>query len=173
MSHRLARWVVRRTAPLVQRVARAYGLRVDQHCVALGQHPLVIADPPERARGNIPRSVMFNTRSGAIYVGANTTFGEEVMLLTGKHLDIAQAEARGVPQHHVPESGRDIVVGSGCYIGARAIVIGPVRIGDFAVIGAGAVVTHDVPPRTMVVGVPARVIRSLDAEPSRRPRGQA
>ncbi|MBQ1497293.1 MAG: hypothetical protein IIZ38_03175 [Sphingomonas sp.] len=77
-------------------------------------------------------------------------------------MHISEARAAGVEQHHVPESGRDIVIGSGCYVGSGAILIGPVTIGDHAMIGAGAVVTADVPPYGFAVGVPARVVRMLD-----------
>ena len=155
------RSLIQLTAPWVRRLARAYALRVDEHCVALGQHPLIIEDPPAQARAHIPRTVMFNTRSGRIRVGTNTVFGEEVMVLTGKHLHCCDTAAAGFEHHHVLESGRDITIGTGCYIGSRAILIGPLIVGDYAVVGAGAVVTHDVAPRTMVAGVPARVVRSM------------
>jgi serine O-acetyltransferase len=46
-----------------------------------------------------------------------------------------------------------------CCIGAGAKILGPIRIGEGAVIGANAVVIHDVPPHSVVAGVPARVIR--------------
>ena len=54
---------------------------------------------------------------------------------------------------HAPVLGDDI------YIGAGAKILGPVRIGDSCVIGANAVVVKSVPPRCVVAGVPARVIR--------------
>lgn len=57
--------------------------------------------------------------------------------------------AYGVPQ-----------IESNVYIGAGAKILGPIRVGQGSVIGANAVVVHDVPPRSLVVGVPARVIRS-------------
>jgi acetyltransferase-like isoleucine patch superfamily enzyme len=146
----------------VQRLARAYDLRVEPALRVHGQHPLILADPIEVARHAIPRSVYFNTRSGSITIGHDTVFGEDVKVLTGKHMHISEARAAGVEQHHVPESGRDIVIGSGCYVGSGAILIGPVTIGDHAMIGAGAVVTADVPPYGFAVGVPARVVRMLD-----------
>lgn len=59
-------------------------------------------------------------------------------------------------------SGRGIVIDDGAWIGAGAAVLDGVHIGRGAVIGANAVVTKDVPPRSLAVGVPARVIRSLD-----------
>jgi acetyltransferase-like isoleucine patch superfamily enzyme len=64
----------------------------------------------------------------------------------------------------VPSAGRDIVIGSGCYIGSSSVIIGPVTIGNHAVIGAGSVVTHDVAAGTFVAGVPARLIAQLDGE---------
>ena len=48
--------------------------------------------------------------------------------------------------------------GIGCTSGANAVIIGPISIGDDAVIGAGAVVTKSIPPRSVAVGNPARVI---------------
>jgi bifunctional UDP-N-acetylglucosamine pyrophosphorylase/glucosamine-1-phosphate N-acetyltransferase len=50
----------------------------------------------------------------------------------------------------------------GAYIGSDSMLVAPVRIGRGAITGAGAVVTRNVPPRTVVVGVPARVTRALD-----------
>lgn len=55
-----------------------------------------------------------------------------------------------------------IAIGDGAFIGARAIILLGVTIGERAVVGAGAVVTRDVPARTVVAGVPARVIKSVD-----------
>lgn len=51
------------------------------------------------------------------------------------------------------------VVGTGAFIGARAVINPKVRIGANAIVGSGAVVTKDVPPNTVVVGTPARVVR--------------
>jgi acetyltransferase-like isoleucine patch superfamily enzyme len=152
---RLLRWVIARTSPAVHRCARAYSLRVDQPFRVLGEWPLILDEPAETARHRIPASVMFNTRSGSIRIGAECVFGEEVMLLTGKHLNVREAADANLPLHSVPAAGRDIVIGRGCYVGSRAIVIGPATVGEFAVIGAGAVVTRDVPPYTFVAGVPA------------------
>jgi serine O-acetyltransferase len=51
------------------------------------------------------------------------------------------------------------VIGDDVFIGAHAIVIGGVTVGDGAIIGPGSVVTKDVPPRSVVVGNPARILR--------------
>lgn len=57
--------------------------------------------------------------------------------------------------------GEGIVIEDGAWIGAGAAVLDGVRVGKGAVIGANAVVTTDIPPHTLAVGVPARVIRDL------------
>jgi acetyltransferase-like isoleucine patch superfamily enzyme len=55
-----------------------------------------------------------------------------------------------------------VIVGSGSFLGLGAMILPGVTIGDQAYVGAGAVVTRDVPPRTLVVGNPARVVSSYD-----------
>jgi len=56
---------------------------------------------------------------------------------------------------------RPVMVGDDVWIGANACVLRGVSIGEGAIVGAGAVVTHDVAPYTLVAGNPARVIREL------------
>jgi virginiamycin A acetyltransferase len=52
-----------------------------------------------------------------------------------------------------------IIIGNDVWIGAGAIILPEVTVGDGAIIGAGTVVTHDVPPYAIVVGVPAKILR--------------
>jgi acetyltransferase-like isoleucine patch superfamily enzyme len=54
----------------------------------------------------------------------------------------------------------DTWIGSTCFIGARSLILPGVRIGDGCVIGAGSVVTSDIPPNCLAVGNPARVVRT-------------
>jgi serine acetyltransferase len=54
------------------------------------------------------------------------------------------------------------VLGNNVNVGANALILGPVRVGDGAVIGAGSVVIHDVAPGCVVAGNPARILRSQD-----------
>lgn len=61
--------------------------------------------------------------------------------------------------YELPNEEGLIVVGNDVWIGARAIILSGVTIGDGAIIGAGAVVTHEVPPYAVVGGVPAKIIR--------------
>jgi len=53
----------------------------------------------------------------------------------------------------------DTRVGENCFIGARSVILPGVQIGDESIVAAGAVVTRDVPPRCIVAGNPARVVR--------------
>ncbi len=54
----------------------------------------------------------------------------------------------------------DTYIGFNCFIGAQAIIMPGVRVGDQCIVGSGAVVTRDVPPGSIVAGNPAKVIRS-------------
>lgn len=145
--------------PFVRRAANFYDIRLNYPITGSGTFPIEIDDIDSSSK-LIPKSVYFNTRSGKIKIGKNTMFGEDVMLLTGKHSDIGEIEVIE-DLHRVPLGGRDIIIGSNCYIGSGAILIGPVSIGDFSVICAGAVVTKDVIPYSMVGGIPAKKIKDL------------
>ena len=152
--------VVHLLRPLIRFLAVHSDIKVLYPWHASGQHPLIFEDTSEKYKEQIPKSTHFNTRSGKIVVGKNTVFGEDVMVLTGKHKFISEISELG-KLHEVPEGGRDIIIGSNCYIGGGAIIIGPVTIGDFAVICAGAVVTKNVLAKNMVGGVPAKIINEL------------
>jgi acetyltransferase-like isoleucine patch superfamily enzyme len=155
---RFLKRLIQLTKPWAWRLAEAYDLRVDRPHFAYGRNMLTIEDQPDEARNHIPKTVLFNTSSGDIFVGKNTVFGDDVHVLTGKHMGLAEAAAEGLPLHYVP-NGRDVRIGRNCYIGGRAILIGPLVIGDYAMIGAGAVVTKDVPAHAFVAGPRAQIIR--------------
>ena len=55
-----------------------------------------------------------------------------------------------------------VILRRGCYLGAGCLILPGVTVGEAAVVGAGAVVTRDVPPRTLVAGVPARVVKAVE-----------
>lgn len=97
---------------------------------------------------------------GGVHIGDFVLVAPQVQILAVNH--VFDDPSRPIIQQGITAQG--IVVEDGAWIGAGAILLDGVRVGARAVVGAGAVVTQDVPPRTMVVGVPARVTRQLDAE---------
>ncbi len=67
----------------------------------------------------------------------------------------------------LPAKNNYVIIGNDVWVGINAIVLAGVRIGDGAIVGAGSVVTHDVPPYAIVAGVPARTIRYRYSEEQR------
>ena len=91
---------------------------------------------------------------GGIKIGDGVLIGHNVVLATINH-DLDPAQNR--KNHYAP-----ITIGNHVWIGSNATILSGVTIGDWAVVAAGAVVTRDVPPRTIVGGVPANVIKTID-----------
>lgn len=88
-------------------------------------------------------------------IGDYTLFGPGVQILTPLHpLNAMERRER--------EYGAPVEIGSDVWVGAAALILPGVHIGDRAVIGAGAVVTRDVPPGVFAAGNPCRVIRHLE-----------
>lgn len=91
---------------------------------------------------------------GGIVIGDGAFIGHNVVLATINH-DLDPKNNR--KNHYAP-----ITIGKNVWIGANATVLPGVSIGDWTVIGAGAVVTKDVPAKSVVGGVPARIIKMID-----------
>lgn len=122
----------------------------------------------KKARVHIGKSVslvntILNTSSGEIFIGDNTIFGHNCMILTGVHEFVGGMRKRLVAGgSESPSSGYDINIGSGCWITSGVIIIGKVSIGNNTIIGAGSVVTHDIPSGVFAAGIPAKVIKILE-----------
>jgi carbonic anhydrase/acetyltransferase-like protein (isoleucine patch superfamily) len=97
----------------------------------------------------------------AIQVGAHTNVQDGAIL----HGDPGEPT---VLEDYVTVGHRAVIhsahVEQGCLIGIGAIVLNGVRIGAGSIVGAGALVTKDVPPRSLVVGLPAKVVRPISEE---------
>ena len=82
--------------------------------------------------------------------------------IVGKHCHIgAGTVLAGVVE---PASAQPVRIDDNVLIGANAVVIEGVHVGEGAVVAAGAIVTHDVEPHTMVAGVPAKFVKKVDAK---------
>jgi acetyltransferase-like isoleucine patch superfamily enzyme len=163
---RLSRlWLVRR--------GPGASLRRDAHLTLGPGRPLTIGTAATiEARG------VLNTLSGPITLGARSFVGVSNVLIG----PIAIGEAVMTAQHVVicgmnhgfadptcwpidqPCTPAPVVIGDGVWIGANAVILPGVRIGERAVVAAGSVVTKDVPPLTLVAGNPARPVKQYDPD---------
>jgi maltose O-acetyltransferase len=93
--------------------------------------------------------------SAEIRVGDHSQIGPGVQVLAADHPrepELRQADI---------ELARPVAIGENCWIGAGAILCPGASVGDHSVVGAGSVVTRDIPARVMAAGTPCRVIRDL------------
>lgn len=101
---------------------------------------------------NAPCYLNLNER---IIIGDRVSVGHHALFITDSH-ELGPAEHRAGRRVAAP-----IVIGDGCWLGARVTVLPGVTIGNGAVVAAGAVVTADVPANTLVGGVPAKPLKLL------------
>lgn len=93
--------------------------------------------------------------AGRIVIGDNCMIGPKTSILAITHPTAPDKRNSGIG---IP---KDVIIGNNVWIGANVTVLPGITIGDNAVIGAGSVVTKDVPQDTIVAGNPARVIRKI------------
>lgn len=90
---------------------------------------------------------------GGIFIGDDTLIGHQVVFATINHSP--------QPENRKDMTTKSIVVGKNVWIGAHSTILSGVKIGDNAIIAAGAVVTKDVPDNAVVAGVPAKIIKHI------------
>jgi maltose O-acetyltransferase len=127
-------------------VGRGAFVRPDFHCdygynIRLGDHAFL----------NFNRVVL---DVAAVEIGAGTQIGPGAQILTAEHPREARSRATGV------EFGRPVTIGRNVWIGGGAIILPGVTLGDDCVIGAGSVVTGDIPAGATAYGNPARLART-------------
>ena len=91
-----------------------------------------------------------------IYVGSHTMFGPNVTLATAGHPILPELREKAL-QFNMP-----IHIGSNCWLGSGVVVLPSVTIGDNTVIGAGSIVTKDIPANVVAVGNPCHVLREIN-----------
>lgn len=108
---------------------------------------------------------------GSIHIGNGTYVNRDTTIVANSHVEIGRdcriawdVVIMDSDQHEIPGRrtvDKPVVIGDNVWIGCRAIVLKGVHIGDGAIVAAGAVVTKDVPPLTIVAGVPAEPVSRL------------
>ena len=100
-----------------------------------------------------PHCVVYGT--GGLVIGANVRIAAHTVIVAAMH----KFDRLDLPIHEQGSTASGIIIEDDVWIGAGVCILDGVRIGTGAIVAAGAVVVKDVPPRTIVGGVPARVIR--------------
>jgi acetyltransferase-like isoleucine patch superfamily enzyme len=92
---------------------------------------------------------------GGVVVGNNTLLAPGVTIIAAQHTFLR----RDVAVKFQPETFHGIQIGADCWLGVNVVVLDGVTISDGTIVGAGAVVTRNLPAGVIAVGVPARIIR--------------
>lgn len=107
--------------------------------------------------GNHTRIGLHNTIIGPVTIGNHVNLAQGITVTALNH-NFSDAEKR------IDEQGVNttpVVIGDDIWIGANAVILPGVTIGSHSVVAAGSVVTKDVPPHSLVAGVPAKIIRQI------------
>lgn len=123
---------------------------------------IVTGGPPKRDKVRIGRGTYVNRYTifdghSHLHIGKDVMIGPHCYLTDADHSMEPGASVKSQPMKQKPVDVEDEV-----WIGARATILPGVRLGRGSVVAAGAVVTRDVPPYGVAVGVPARVVKYRD-----------
>ena len=101
----------------------------------------------------IAHNLVYNR--GELSIGDRVSIGPGVILVLSSHSNFSDVS------HAVSQRGDFVNIGDDSWIGAASVILNGVTIGEHTVVGAGSIVTRDVPPYTVVAGNPAKVIRTI------------
>ena len=164
------RWFIRLLAPLYQHRGR--------HSVI--HHSARMDTPPYRKFSLGDYSVIesfasINNAVGDVMIGDHTRVGLHNTIIgpviIGNHVNLAQGITVTALNHNFEDSDKRIdeqgvstsavIIEDDIWVGANAVILPGVTIGRHSVVAAGAVVTKDVPPHSLVAGVPAKIIKKI------------
>jgi len=148
-------------------ILRGYGARVGRNpTIYSGVWIRPIAGLALGDNVSIGKDVVITT-AGTVTIGHNVMIGHGTKIISANHVI---PPGRGQMRFSGHED-KPVVIEDDAWIAAQVVVLPGVRVGEGAVVAAGAVVTRDVPPFTIVGGVPARVLRNRLAADSPAPEG--
>lgn len=115
----------------------------------------------------IGRNCFINTNvvfldCNTVTIGDNTLVGPNVQFYTPVHPLSAKERLTGDPDYPFLNSAKPIVVGSNVWIGGNVVILPGVTIGDNTTIGAGSIVSKDIPAGVLAMGQPCKVVRELE-----------
>jgi acetyltransferase-like isoleucine patch superfamily enzyme len=162
------------------RSARIRNARGESSLIQIGPNSLVLGELLTFGHGGRIEigAWCFVGEGSRIWSGASISIGDRTLIShgvnifdnlthpvapTARHEQFREIMTRGHPRS-IDLGDRPVRIGRDVLIGAHAIILRGVSIGDAAIVGAGSVVTQDVPSRTVVAGNPARPIRLLPVE---------
>ena len=102
--------------------------------------------------------INFISNKGKLYVGRFSVISSGCFIIPGKHNLTVGMPFFVNAKYNLGDEELDIVIKEDCWIGAGSILLPGITIGRGAIVGAGSVVTKDVPPYAVVAGAPARII---------------
>ncbi len=164
------RWYIRMLAPLYQKRKRGsvihHSVRMDTppyHLFALGKNSVVESfccinnAVGDVVIGDYTRIGLHNTIIGPVKIGSHVNLAQGIVVTALNHnfQDLSK---------HIDEQGvttSQVIIGDDVWIGANAVILPGVTIGNHVVVAAGSVVTKDVPSNVVVAGVPATIKKEL------------
>jgi maltose O-acetyltransferase len=140
-------------------ILRLVGFQIGHGCVMWGT-PTIAGGGNLHRKLTIGQGCWFNVGcffdvGAPITIGDHVAFGHQVVVLTSSH-DVGPHDQRAAALYT-----KSVTIGNGAWLGARCTILPGITIGAGAIVAAGAVVNKDVPPNTMVAGIPARVVKTL------------
>jgi len=128
-----------------------------------GDKPCILRTLTPQARISLADHVGLS--SGTLVAACSIEIGESTILGAGCLVIDNDFHSPGPGFTWLSEyrhSAKPVKIGRGCFLGARSIVLKGVTLGDRAVVGAGSVVTRDIPANSIAAGNPARILRTVD-----------
>ncbi len=103
------------------------------------------------------QTIVQSTSGNPVSIGDDCVIGQRCLIIGGGNYDISDPQALIRSQPIAPDGG--IVISANVWLGANVSVLGGVTIGTGSVAGAGSVISRTIPPQSVCMGVPARVVR--------------